>query len=187
MTNVVKGRFGAATPTREEAARAESERVEAARRTEESGAAKARVPGATQAAAASPDGNRGAVAATVYGLDNCSTCNKARLWLARAEVPHAFVDYRKHPIDGAALKAWAKVLGWEKLVNRASLTWRGLPPERKDPQGDAEWLLLVRDHPSLIRRPLVARPGVDANGAPLVSVGFTDKLFQSLFASDPST
>jgi Spx/MgsR family transcriptional regulator len=120
---------------------------------------------------ASPD----AAGIVVYGLDACSTCDKARKWLDREQLAHCFVDYRKQPIPGDTLKAWAKTLGWEKLVNRASMTWRGLPVERKSPASNAEWLLLVRDHPALIRRPLVALP----DGR--VSVGFTDKLFAGLF------
>ena len=31
---------------------------------------------------------------TLYGLDNCDTCKKARNWLERFGVEHAFVDYR---------------------------------------------------------------------------------------------
>ena len=33
---------------------------------------------------------------TLYGLDNCDTCKKARNWLDRFGVAHAFVDYRDH-------------------------------------------------------------------------------------------
>lgn len=117
------------------------------------------------------------VASTVlYGLDKCSTCDKARNWLKREGIAHRFVDYRREPVATDTLKSWAQSLhGWEKLVNRASLTWRALPPERKSPGSDAEWLLLVRDHPSLVRRPVVVLP----DGR--VTVGFTDKLFKSLF------
>ena len=114
----------------------------------------------------------------IYGLDKCSTCDKARNWLKREGIAHRFVDYRREPIAAESLKAWAKSLGWEKLVNRASLTWRGLPVERKSPATDAEWLLLVRDHPSLVRRPVVVMP----DGG--VTVGFTDKLFQGLFKGE---
>jgi Spx/MgsR family transcriptional regulator len=117
-------------------------------------------------------------AVTLYGLDKCSTCDKARKWLDREKIAHRFVDYRREPIAADTLKSWAKTLGWEKLVNRASLTWRALPVERKSPGTDAEWLLLVRDHPSLVRRPVVVMP----DGG--VSVGFTDKSFQRLFKSD---
>lgn len=113
---------------------------------------------------------------TVYGLDKCDTCKKARNWLDRKAIAHDFIDYRAHPIPAATLKEWAPQLGgWEKLVNRASMTWRGLPDARKSPGSSAEWTLLIKEYPALIRRPVV----VLADGS--VRQGFTDKLFSRLF------
>jgi Spx/MgsR family transcriptional regulator len=112
----------------------------------------------------------------MYGLDKCDTCRKARNWLDRHQVAHEFVDYRAHPIAAATLKEWAPALGgWEKFVNRSGTTWRGLPGARKSPGSDAEWTLLLKEHPALIRRPLL----VLADGS--VHQGFSDKLFAKLF------
>lgn len=114
---------------------------------------------------------------TLYGLDTCDTCKKARNWLDRHKVEYAFVDYRKHPVPAATLKEWAPALGgWEKLVNRASTTWRNLPDARKTPGSAPEWTLLIKEHPALIRRPVV----VLADGS--VHHGFSDKLFKAWFA-----
>ncbi|MDR3385696.1 MAG: Spx/MgsR family RNA polymerase-binding regulatory protein [Rudaea sp.] len=112
----------------------------------------------------------------IYGLDKCSTCQKARKWLERHEVAHDFIDYREQPVAPAMLKGWAKAVGgWEKLVNRAGMTWRNLASARKTPGSDPEWLLLIREYPALVRRPVVILP----DGT--VSLGFTDKLFAKLF------
>jgi Spx/MgsR family transcriptional regulator len=112
----------------------------------------------------------------VYGLEKCSTCQKARKWLDRHKVVHEFSDYRDQRVDAPTLKAWAKAVdGWEKLVNRTGMTWRNLPPTRKSPGSDPEWLLLIKEYPALVRRPVVVQ-GDD------VSLGFTDKLFSRLFA-----
>ena len=114
---------------------------------------------------------------TVYGLPTCDTCKKARNWLTRFEVAHTFVDYRENPIPAATLKDYANAVGgWEKLVNRSSMTWRNLPEARKTPRSDPEWTLLIKEHPALVRRPLV----VTADGD--VSVGFTNSAFEKLFA-----
>jgi len=114
---------------------------------------------------------------TLYGLNTCDTCKKARNWLARHHVAHEFVDYRANPIAPAKLKDYANAVGgWEKLVNRSSMTWRSLPEARKTPASDPEWTLLIREHPALVRRPLV----VTADGD--VSVGFTNGSFEKLFA-----
>jgi Spx/MgsR family transcriptional regulator len=113
---------------------------------------------------------------TLYGLTKCSTCDKARGWLDAHGVEHVFIDYREHPIDPKLLKAAAETLSWEKLVNRASYTWRDLPAERKQPTGDVEWLALIEEFPALVKRPLVLRFGV-------ASAGFSEKQFGLLFGA----
>jgi|SRR3984957_262953 len=114
----------------------------------------------------------------VYGLEKCSTCDKARKWLHKHKVAHEFSDYREHRVDGSMLKSWAaKVGGWESLVNRTGMTWRNLPPTRKSPASDPEWLLLIKEYPALVRRPVV----VTDDGT--VSLGFTDKKFREMFAA----
>jgi len=111
--------------------------------------------------------------ALLYGLPNCDTCKKARNWLARFDVPYRFVDYRAEPVPAATLKAWAQQLGgWDKLVNKAGTTWRNLLPQRKNPQSDPEWTLLLKEHPALVRRPVLLL----ADGS--VSVGFSDNAFK---------
>jgi arsenate reductase-like glutaredoxin family protein len=73
----------------------------------------------------------------VYGLDTCDTCRKARNWLKRAGIEHDFVDYREHRVDPVTLKAWSKAVGgWDKLINKASTTWRNLPAMRMTPGSD---------------------------------------------------
>jgi Spx/MgsR family transcriptional regulator len=114
---------------------------------------------------------------TLHGLDKCDTCKKARNWLDRHKVAYVFVDYRAQPIPAATLKAWAPALGgWETLVNRSGTTWRNLPPSRRTPGSAAEWTLLLREYPALIRRPLTLLD----DGS--VHQGFSDKLFSRLFA-----
>lgn len=115
--------------------------------------------------------------ATLYGLNKCSTCVKARDWLSAHGVEHEFIDYRDHPVPAATLKEWSgKVGGWEKLVNRASMTWRGLPDARKAAQTDAEWTQLIAEYPALVRRPVT----VTSDGE--VTVGFSEKRYGERFA-----
>ena len=117
---------------------------------------------------------------TLYGLDTCDTCRKARNWLKRSGVDHEFIDYRAQRVDPATLKDWARQLGgWDKLVNKASTTWRSLPELRKSPGSDPEWTLLIREHPAVVKRPVVVMP----DGA--VSVGFTDNDFKQRFGVKP--
>lgn len=119
---------------------------------------------------------------TLYGLAKCDTCRKARKWLERHDVTYEFIDYRDNPVAPQALKSWAKQAGgWEKFVNRASTTWRNLPATRKSPGSDAEWLLLLREYPALIRRPVLVQDGAN------MTQGFSDALYRRLFDSADKT
>lgn len=112
----------------------------------------------------------------VYGLANCDTCRKARKWLDRHDVAHAFVDYREQLQSPETLVEWKEhVGGWDLMVNKSSTTWRNLSPHRKTPGSEAEWKLLLREYPQLIRRPLV----VTADG--VVTQGFSDNAFKRRF------
>ena len=114
--------------------------------------------------------------ATLYGLANCDTCGKARKWLDRFGIEHRFVDYRDERPTPETLVEWKERLGgWDAMVNKSSTTWRNLPPARKQAASDAEWKLLLREYPALIRRPLV----VTEDG--LHSQGFSDSAFKKRF------
>jgi len=112
----------------------------------------------------------------VYGLANCDTCRKARKWLDRFGVAHEFVDYRDAPQTPETLLQWRDALGgWEAMVNKSSTTWRTLAPHRKAPGSDAEWKLLLREYPQLMRRPVVV------TGDGVVTQGFSDNGFKTRF------
>ena len=118
------------------------------------------------------------MSATIYGLEQCGTCDKAREWLDRHGVAHTFVDYRAQRVPAETLKLWAEqVGGFEKLVNRTSMTWRNLPEARKTPASAPEWTLLIKEYPALVRRPVAVL--VDGS----VHQGFTDKLYAKLFSA----
>jgi Spx/MgsR family transcriptional regulator len=113
----------------------------------------------------------------LYGLKNCSTCAKATKWLGEHGVEHRFIDYRDHPVSPEALRTWAaKLGGWEKLVNRASMTWRNLTDAQKGAASDDDWLALIALFPALVRRPVT----IDLDGG--VSVGFSEKKFSERYA-----
>ena len=113
----------------------------------------------------------------VYGLTRCDTCVKARKWLDAQGIVHTFIDYRDHLVDADTLRAWAgKVGGWEKLVNRASTTWRSLSDADKATAEEAGWIALIAAHPTLVRRPVLVTPEGQ------VSVGFKDAAWAARFA-----
>ena len=117
--------------------------------------------------------------ATVYGLKTCDTCKKASKWLDRFGVAYTFVDYRDNKPSPETLLEWAAQLGGlAAMVNKSSTTWRQLPDNRKAAASDAEWKLLLREYPQLIKRPLV----LTADG--VVTQGFSDNGFKKRFNID---
>ncbi|WP_367345483.1 arsenate reductase [Stenotrophomonas bentonitica] len=113
---------------------------------------------------------------TLYGLKNCDTCKKATKWLDRFQLAYTFVDYREQKPSPETLVDWAaQAGGFPALVNRSSTTWRQLPENRKAAASDAEWKLLLREHPQLIKRPVV----VTDDG--VMSQGFSDNGFKQRF------
>ena len=103
----------------------------------------------------------------VYGIPNCDTVKKARLWLAAHELDYQFHDFKKQGVPADHLARWMAALGWEKIVNRQGTSWRKLGAAAQASAFDAASAsALVLAQPSLIKRPLVEWP--DAS----ISVGF---------------
>ncbi len=105
-----------------------------------------------------------------YGLKKCSTCQKALAWLDDEGVAYHFTDVKEEPLEPARVAKWSKALGgWEKMINRAGFTWRGLSNAETADLTEAKAVALAVRHSSLIRRPLVEYP----DGK--VSTGFSEK------------
>jgi Spx/MgsR family transcriptional regulator len=104
---------------------------------------------------------------TLFGIPNCDTVKKARLWLTARGVDYVFHDFKKLGVPAEQLPQWLAAVGWEKLVNRKGTTWRQLEPATQAAiKDDASASALMLAHPSVIKRPVV----VWGDGG--VSVGF---------------
>ena len=55
----------------------------------------------------------------------------------------------------ATLEAWAGVVGWEKLLNRAGTTFRKLPESKTKGLDRAKAIDLMVEQPSMIKRPVL--------------------------------
>jgi Spx/MgsR family transcriptional regulator len=96
---------------------------------------------------------------TIHGIRNCDTMKRARAWLEARGVTCRFRDYRIEPPTHAELAAWARALGWEKLLNRSGTTFRKLAEAERAGLDEARALALMQTHPSLIRRPVLEADG----------------------------
>jgi len=114
----------------------------------------------------------------LYGIPNCSTVKKARAWLAEHGVEAQFHDFRKDGVDAALIDDWLTQIAWEKLVNRAGMTWRGLSEQQKATVQDRESALaLMLEKPAVIKRPVLVEDGK------ILHVGFDEAAYRKLIES----
>jgi len=97
----------------------------------------------------------GAKAITIYGIKNCDTMKKARVWLEAHGIAYAFHDYKAQGIEPKVLEGWAREVGWETLLNRAGTTFRKLPPSDKEGLTERSAIALMVAQPSMIKRPVL--------------------------------
>jgi Spx/MgsR family transcriptional regulator len=91
----------------------------------------------------------------MYGIPNCDTIKKARQWLNEHNISYDFHDYKKLGVDEALLNGWINQLGWEKLLNKRSTTWRQLDQTLKANLDEKQAIKIMLAHPSIIKRPLL--------------------------------
>lgn len=92
---------------------------------------------------------------TMYGIPNCDTIKKARVWLEGHKVGYAFHDYRASGIEADRLQGWIDKLGWEVLLNKASTTFRELPDDKKQSLDAKKAKALMLASPTMIKRPVL--------------------------------
>ncbi|MDG2353958.1 MAG: Spx/MgsR family RNA polymerase-binding regulatory protein [Gammaproteobacteria bacterium] len=105
----------------------------------------------------------------MYGIKNCDTIKKAQKSLQAQGVDFEFVDFRQNPIDEKTLQSFVDVVGWDKLINKRSTTYRNLTEIEKQ----NITLALTLKNPTLIKRPVLVA-GAD------IRVGFSEKSYSDL-------
>lgn len=112
---------------------------------------------------------------TLYGIPNCDTVKKARLWLAAQQQDFVFHDFKKQGLARDTVAHWLTQLDWQVLVNRKGTTWRGLPEARKAAIVDAASALeLMLEAPSVVKRPVLQHAG-------RCHVGYADQQYRQIF------
>lgn len=96
---------------------------------------------------------------TLYGIRNCDTMKKARVWLDANAIPYRFHDYKVEGVAETDLRRWCVALGWENVLNRAGTTFRKIPPEDRENLDEEKAIRLMLAQPSMIRRPILEGEG----------------------------
>lgn len=121
---------------------------------------------------------RGSTPTTVvYGIPNCDTVKKARVWLEEHGVPFEFHDFKKAGVNDKLIRDWLKDVPLEQLINKRGTTWRGLSEVHKAEAGTTAGAIALMIHkPSIIKRPVVV-----VNGR-VKTLGFSAEQYDTLFA-----
>ncbi len=96
----------------------------------------------------------------LYGIPNCDTVKKARVWLDARGTDYTFHDYKKEGADPARIAGWIAAAGLDVVVNRKGTTFRALSDEDKAKAANADTApALLAANPSVIKRPIAEHPG----------------------------
>ena len=106
----------------------------------------------------------------VYGIKSCDTCTKARRYLDNHNIEFRFHDLRDDGLDIQMLERWSKRVGWKRLLNKQSLTWRKIPEVDRNDMSHDRALAAMIENPTLIKRPVIETDR-------FIAVGFSEKRF----------
>ncbi|WP_072382893.1 arsenate reductase [Novosphingobium sp. NDB2Meth1] len=96
---------------------------------------------------------------TMFGIANCDTVKKARLWLDARGIAYTFHDYKKQGADPVKIAAWIAAAGRDKVVNRAGTTFRKLSEADQAALAGEGAPAVLAANTSVIKRPIVEHPG----------------------------
>ena len=109
----------------------------------------------------------------MYGIPNCDTVKKARTWMEKNGVNYVFHDYKKSGITEDKLEEWLLQVDLDVLLNKRGTTFRALPDIIKQNINEKAAIKLMKDNPSMIKRPVV-------EGGPELIVGYNQAEFSVL-------
>jgi len=111
----------------------------------------------------------------LFGIPNCNTVKKARDWLSLNNIAYEFHDFKKNGVTQSLLEGWLSQQSWEKLVNRAGMTWRNLTDAEKAAVIDAPSAIkLMLEKSSVIKRPVLVKDGK------ILCLGFTEAAYKEI-------
>jgi arsenate reductase len=111
----------------------------------------------------------------VYGIPNCNTVKKARVWLDENGFSPEFHDFKKNGITAEKLNEWCEVFGWEIVLNKKGTTWKKLSPEIQQNVIDQKTAIAVL----LQNNSAIKRPVVEVDGK-AVLISFTEEQYSAV-------
>ncbi len=94
----------------------------------------------------------------LYGISNCSSVQKAKIWLNQNQYDFVFIDYKKQAPTSQLLERWLEQVPLDQLVNRQGTTWKKLSDAEKlqfEQSNQAIQMLIAK--PTLLKRPTLVK------------------------------
>lgn len=111
----------------------------------------------------------------LYGLPYCDATIAVTKWLEAKGYTITLYNYKTDGISQEKLNEWCNKLGWQKVLNKRSTTWRSLKQEEQDRVTDETAAInLMLRNTSLIKRPVIEF------GNNLL-IGFDEKALNTVF------
>ena len=112
---------------------------------------------------------------TLFGIPNCQTVKKARIWLSEHQIDYVFHDFKKQGVSNALIQHWLGHCEISKLLNRSGMTFRNLSDAQKEKsQMTSGAIELLIEYPSMIKRPIL-------DTGKTITLGFDETIYQHIF------
>ena len=112
----------------------------------------------------------------LYGIPNCDTVKKALTYFKDKGIPVSFHNFKTDGISAEKLEEWFSATGINKVVNKASTTYKDLDESLKQAlESPPSAIPIIQEHTSIIKRPVV-----EAHGKTLL--GFKKDDYDTIFS-----
>lgn len=91
----------------------------------------------------------------LYGIPNCQTVKKARVWLEENNIEYVFHNFKTEAPTAPLLQSWLQITNLESLVNKRGTTWRKLSEAEQTALQNPETAIdVLITNSSVIKRPV---------------------------------
>lgn len=108
----------------------------------------------------------------MYGIPNCNTVKKARIFLEKNKINYEFVDFKKNKPTEQDIKRWEKSFG-SLPVNKKGHTFRKIK-ETFDSAIASQQIQLLIENSSAIKRPILEKSGK------VIAFGFDENVYKKI-------
>jgi Spx/MgsR family transcriptional regulator len=108
----------------------------------------------------------------MYGIPNCDTVKKARVYLDKKKIIYQFIDFKKTPPTKDLIKKWTDFMGdWP--VNKKGTTYRKFKEEFEKLASSKKSDFIILNS-SMVKRPILE------NAGKTIAAGFDEETYEGL-------